>query len=232
VAELAAMWDELAEAAAEPGGWSDFHDHHLRFFRLQARQPGDDDMRDAFELSWRLMLTNDEELREDEEDFDPYDGRHAAIAARRIREFAQAEADRLRALWPTLPDDSPARAARAEADAFEPRPEDAPLLRYEAQLSRQFHRALADLVKLTKTGDDLVEAVAPTEANSEAEVVETSCVESESSDAEPTPESVSAEAEEAEPVDAKPDRRRQGRSRGAEGHAEGSGVASTPRSNR
>ena len=49
-----------------------------------------------------------------------------------------------------------------------PKPEDAVLLRYEGHLSREFHRSLGNLVKLTKSGDDLVEIEienAPNEPN-------------------------------------------------------------------
>ena len=65
-------------------------------------------------------------------------------------------------------DDLPDALREAEAHAFEPKPEDAALLRYEGHLSREFHRSLGNLVKLTKSGDDLVEIEienAPNEPN-------------------------------------------------------------------
>ncbi len=167
VARMAAMWDGLAGAAADPAGWNDFEEHHLRLFTLQGRMPGDDDMREFFEASWRLLMANNEDY--DDEELEPYAPAEATAAAAVIRKFALGRSEALREVWQSLPDDSAARDAQAELDAFAPHPEDAPLLRYEAQLSRQFHRALGDLVKLTKSGDDLAGAIedeeAPTEAN-------------------------------------------------------------------
>ena len=149
--------------------------------------PGDDDMREFFEASWRILLANDEEL--DDEELEPYTPAEAAAAAAVIRKFALGRSEALHEHRRSLPDDSAARDAQAELDAFDPRPEDAPLLRYEGQLSRQFHKALGDLVKLTKSGDDLVEGLeeeadeedAPTEANL-AEVAVDEGVEGDSSE--------------------------------------------------
>ncbi len=206
VARLVGMWDELAEAAREPGGWRDRNRHHLRLFHLQGREPGDPDLRKAFEISSRLLLVNDAGSLEHSQQFEPYDRETAKAAAATIRELALGEAERLRGLWATLPDDSARDDAQAELDAFEPRPEDAPLLRYEGQLARQFHRSLADLVKLTKSGDDLVEAAeeeadehdAPSEANSDPKVHSRSGVESESPDGEPAPNLAAVEPLEAD----------------------------------
>ncbi len=106
----------------------------------------------------------------DDDDPEPLTAREAAAARKAIRAESRDRVAALRSLRKTLPDESAARDAHAEVAALAPRPEDGPLSRYEAQLSRQFHRALGDLVKLTKSGDDLVEAAeeedAPSEANS------------------------------------------------------------------
>ncbi len=184
VERLIAMWNSLAEAASKDGGWSHAELHHARLFQLQGRQPGDADMGACFEISWRLLLANRTEDRREDEAFEPYTAEAAEAAAATIRRLALHEIDRLREVMPTRPDCSAARDEQAELDAFAPQPEDAPLLRYEGQLARQFHRSLAELVKLTKSGDDLA---APTEANSDPEVEADSGVEPDSPSDESAP---------------------------------------------
>ena len=85
-----------------------------------------------------------------------------------IRAAASDRVARCRAHRETLPDRSADRNRFAELEAFAPQPEDAALLRAEAQHTRAFHRSLGDLIKLTRSGDDLVaedEAEAPNEPN-------------------------------------------------------------------
>jgi hypothetical protein len=167
VGRLIELWEHVAEAAA--ASWADADDHFL-MIRLHGHLGGDDEVRTICDASWRLFLAEAPEEYEPGVDPEPWAPAEAEVARRVIVDLASSHLAALRELRPAVPDDAAARDAHAEVMAFAPRPEDAPLLRYEAQRSREFHRALADLVKLTKSGDDLVleaeEAEAPSEAKS------------------------------------------------------------------
>ena len=228
VARLIEMWQELAEAAIDPQGWGHFERHHLRLFHLLGRQPGDPDIRPNFELSWRLMLYNVE--YDCEQGYRPFDDDEAEQAAAKLRGCALANIERLREYGPSLPDPTASRAAQAELEAFQPKPEDAPLQRYEAQLSRQFHRSLADLVKLTQSGADLVEPEAPTEANLDSEAVGDSEVASEPASDESAPEPASDDETGPSQPATKAVRDRDGRAWPLEAACEGSDPVVTPRS--
>ncbi len=165
---LAGLWRALAEASRQPAGWNDYHGHHLRLFHLLGGTPGDDELRRVFDLSWPLHLSNDPEMADpDLEEFRPATAEQAAAASAWIHQLTLSEAAALEELAAALPDDTLAVARLAEAEALASRPEDALLLRYEAQRVREFHRALGDLVALTKSAADLVddaETPVPTEA--------------------------------------------------------------------
>ena len=88
----------------------------------------------------------------------PLDGRggprrSASGSATSADEAASTASEALRDLAPptALLGAGPPRRGRAPSG---PRPEDAPLLRYEGQLDREFHRGLAALTKLVKSDAD------------------------------------------------------------------------------
>ncbi len=166
---LADLWDGLAGAADEPGGWRDREAHHSRFLRLQGRDPAaeDEETRTVVDASWRLLLGNRPDLAE-HDDRAPFD----AIAADRVREqvarLARSRVDGLDELWEARPDRSRERARWAETTALMPTAEDMALLRHEGRFDREF-RATLNLLCLPElnrpdriVGDDR-EARAPSE---------------------------------------------------------------------
>jgi hypothetical protein len=154
VDRLIALREEIAEAARSPEAWDDDEAHHFTLIALEGYCPADAPAAPLRDASWRLYLRNAPEMRGDG-DPEPLGDAAAAAVAAELRRLALGRIEALRRLRSGLPGE-PTR--EAEAEAFEPRPEDAALLRYEAQLTRQFHKALADLVRLAKSGDDLVPA--------------------------------------------------------------------------
>jgi hypothetical protein len=195
VARLVKLWEAIAEAAAEPSRWNDVSAHHLRLFHLQGFHSEDPRVKPLRDASARLYLRNDPELAaRDDMDEEPLGDAAAAEACAAIVGLARECADTYRVAWSDLPDPSSVRDRYAESLAFEPQPGDAPLLRYEGQLTRQFHKALADLIKLTESGADLVEdepeAIAPSEPNSTPEVHVDEDVVEEFSGADPAPGTV------------------------------------------
>ncbi len=170
-ARLIGFWSEIAEAAASPEGWCDADMHHFRFIYLHGYLPGDPEVAELKEMSWYLLLRNDAELAEDDE-YEPSDDAQAAESCAQIRSLAARSIASYGAHLATLPDRSADRDRAAELDAFAPRPEDAPLLRAEAQFSRAFHRSLGDLTRLSRSGDDLVEADEPASPNEPNDLVE------------------------------------------------------------
>ncbi len=102
----------------------------------------------------------------------PWNDAEAAEVAAGLRDLARGRIAELRDVLDRLPDPLPSWLAQAEADAMLPRAEDALLLRYETQRSREFHRALGDLTRMAQSGSDLVaveEAEEDVPAESEAE---------------------------------------------------------------
>ncbi len=187
VDRLVALWSEIERASRAIGDWVDNEAHHLALIALRGALPDDPPEDELGDVSWALYVRNVPEDREAEDDADPIDDAEATAIAGRIGRLAAGHLAWLSALRASLPD--PLR--EAEAAAFDPRPEDASLLRYEAHLSREFHRSLGSLVKLTKSGDDLVEeshADAPNEPNLEAEPESEEEVTAEAESAEPPPE--------------------------------------------
>ena len=157
VEKLIAMWSEIAEAVAEPGRWLYGDVHHEPLIALLGLREDDEDEEAVavVEASWRLLLRDRPDI--DPSPFVPWTDEEAPEVRERIGDLADEALDRLEALHDRLPDRASERARRAEVAAFEPRPEDAPLLRYEGQLDREFHRGLAALTKLVKSDADPVE---------------------------------------------------------------------------
>jgi len=166
---LADLWDGLAGAADEPGGWRDREAHHLLFLRLQGRDPAaeDEETRTVVDASWRLLLGNRPDLAE-HDDRAPFDATTADRVREQVARLARSRVDGLAELWETRPDRSRERARWAETTALMPTAEDMALLRHEGQFDREF-RATLDLLCLPEldrpdriVGDDR-EARAPSE---------------------------------------------------------------------
>jgi len=155
VAELVAIWREIEAAATTPGAWTDLKEHHCKYFQLQGVQPADVSKDNDILLQFLLVARPD--LIE-ESGLEPLSDNEAEQVRSHILDRAATHINLLIDLWETLPDESEARARHAEIEAFAPQPEDAALLRYEAQFDREFRASINQLARLTKTGDDLIEA--------------------------------------------------------------------------
>jgi len=155
VAKLVEMWRELEAAAQLEGGWNDVEDHHKRLFYLAGLDPMAGG--EASDKLLRFLLVARPDLVE-EADLEPFGIEEARIVREQLLGTISTRIDALVDLWDTLPDMSEARARHAELEAFVPQPEDAALLRYEAQFDREFRASVNQLARLTKTGDDLIEA--------------------------------------------------------------------------
>ena len=181
VDRLVAMWTEIERASRCIDTWNDHEAHHYTMISLHGHCPADPPMIALRDASWGLYLRNmPEDMDEGDE---PIDDATAASAAGWIHRIAVHYLAWLAGVRASLPD----AMREAEAQAFEPKPEDAALLRYEAHLSREFHRSLGNLVKLTKSGDDLVESEseeAPNEPNLTEEEEASEAVAPEQEDAE------------------------------------------------
>ena len=156
LSKLSELWRGIDLAAREPGAWNDPEEHHQRFFLLQGLHTNDPGAKQAVDNLWRFLLVARPDLVEEDE-VGPFEPRLAEKVREQIQEYADQEIGRLIELWNALPDESLARNRFAELAAFTPRPEDATLLRYEAQFDREFRASINQLVKLTQTGADLVE---------------------------------------------------------------------------
>ena len=151
------MWRKLEAAATEKGGWKDVIGHHQRIFLLQGVDPRTD--METSDQMLRFLLVSRPELAEEAE----------------LERLEDVEIEPMRQL------------IYAELEALMPQPEDASLLRYEAHFDREFRASVNQLTRLTKTGDDLIDAsdllsseseiptitdvepIAPNEAKPEAE---------------------------------------------------------------
>ena len=181
------LWSEIERASRSIDGWVDHEAHHETLLALRGGLADDPPERELDDASWSLYVRNVPEAREAGDAAEPIDDAAAAAVAACIHGMATDSLAWLAALRADLPD--PRR--EAEARAFEPRAGDASLLRYEAHLSRQFHRSLGSLIELTKSGDDLVVATeedAPNEPNLPAESVDNEGVASDPEIAETAPE--------------------------------------------
>jgi hypothetical protein len=162
---LIEIWRGLGRAATTPGGWVSIEDHHRMFFLLQGFHA--EDMGDAGDALLRFLLVARPELVEGS-GLTPLKDDEAREVVDLIVDQGRNEVGRLTELWHTLPDESAARTRYAELAAFAPHPEDASLLRYEAQFDREFRATINQLARLAKSGDDLIEATpieAPNEPN-------------------------------------------------------------------
>jgi hypothetical protein len=184
VAQLVEIWREIEEAATTPGAWVDLKEHHCKYFQLQGVQPVD--VSTDNDLLLRFLLIARPDLIEESE-LEPLSDNDAEKVRSHILNRATTHINLLIDLWPTLPDESEARARHAEIEAFAPQPEDAALLRYEAQFDREFRASINQLARLSKTGDDLIE-IAPNEPIIEA-----------------TPEPVAPNEPKPEPVESTPE---------------------------
>jgi hypothetical protein len=159
VARLVELWRGLEAAVSVPGGWNHVIDHHQMYFLLQGLLPLDGG--EVNENLLRFLLVARPDLVEDA-GLEPFNDHLAESTAYHLGLSIGAQIDRLIDLFHTLPDDSEARDRHAELEAFAPQPEDAALLRYEAQFDREFRASINQLARLSKTGDDLIE-IAPNE---------------------------------------------------------------------
>jgi hypothetical protein len=155
VERLIGLWSEIAEAAT-PDGWDDDQAHHFRLIFLCGRMPADDEAIGLRDDSWRLYLRNAPADMIADDDPEPWGDPEAAEVAAGLRDLAAGRIAELRALRDRLADPVASWLAQAEAEAMLPRKEDALLLRYETQRSREFHRALGDLTRMAQSGSDLV----------------------------------------------------------------------------
>ena len=160
VDRLVALWSEIERASLSIDTWTEYQTHHYTLIALRGHCPADPPMIELRDASWSLYLRNTPEDRGDDE---PIGDDEAADVADWIHGMAVQYLQWLATVRAGLPD----AMHEAQAQAFEPKPEDAVLMRYEGMLSREFHRSLGDLVKLTKSGVDLVESEtnAPNEPN-------------------------------------------------------------------
>jgi hypothetical protein len=158
--------DRLIDAwdASGPEGWSDYKEHHFRLIWLCGHQAGDREAADLKDLSWGLILRNRPEDAEDG-DPEPLSDADAEAACDAIRALAAGKADELGRLRAAMPAVNPRRKRHAELRAYEPRPEDATMFRYEAEQNRVFQKSLDGLIRLAKSGADVAEEAAPIEPN-------------------------------------------------------------------
>ncbi len=140
VERMIGLWSAIAEAAT-PAGWDDAHAHHFRVIFLCGRMPADDEAIGLRDDSWRLYLRNAPADMIADDDPAPWNDAEAAEVAAGLRDLARGRIAELRDVLDRMPDPLPSWLAQAEADAMLPRAEDALLLRYETQRSREFHRA-------------------------------------------------------------------------------------------
>lgn len=168
IVRLIQMWSAIAEACT-PDGWDDVNAHHFQLLRLCGHFPAEPAVIGLRDASWRLYLRNAPDDMIDDDDPEPWDDATAESIAEQIRALTRQQIESYAPLHDELPDPTPWRHRQAEAEAFAPHRDDALLLHYEAQLSREFHRSLADLTRLTQSEADVVEEAetvdSPTEAN-------------------------------------------------------------------
>ena len=163
VVALVGLWEELAEAAGSAATWSDIAAHHLRLLNLL----GLDEDADAYVIggavsaSWSLIEWNEPEPTAHAAAA-PADQAEADALAADLSDFIAGELAKLRAYRDesfATPEQHAARTAQQAAldDSAQGRA----LLRYEGQHGREFRATLNQLIKLTQTGADLVEADEP-----------------------------------------------------------------------
>jgi hypothetical protein len=161
VDRLIEEWNAIGDAATSPEGWYDQATHD-RLIHLHGLRMSDPDARELRILSMRLLKRNLDDAEEGP--LAPFDDIEAEEACDTIRALAARKADELERLRATLPDVKAERDRFAELEAYAPRPEDAILLRYEGQQQRLFKTSLDGLMRLSKTGADVMEEVSPNEA--------------------------------------------------------------------
>ena len=171
-------WEKLAEAATHPRSWADPDLHHNGFMNgIGYRSEVSADQAGLMAMSsWRLLCWNDPEVGECDEPI-TIDA-EATIIADRLHRFATDMAELMRSRLPEMTDPDLVRARVADLAAYDVSPEGRSLQRYEGQLDRAFRSNLNQLIKLTQTGADLIEAeeaeeavveIKPTEQSAEIE---------------------------------------------------------------
>jgi hypothetical protein len=168
---LLGMWEGLQETIADPAQWADRDAHHGRFFRLQGIHPDEAGLADGVEISLLLILHNDPAQAVDEVEAkfaaEPIAAAEMAANAAALRHKIKAQILACEIKIKTLPPDpvlEGRRAEYAELEAHADDDEDEVLRRYEARLERSVRADLKQLTDLVKSGADLVEDDAPSEA--------------------------------------------------------------------
>ncbi len=156
ILRLIQRWAGIEQAFTDPSGWTDEVEHHQRLVHMMgySLNDGTDEVRYLIDVSRQMLLRNRPELAEPGESA-MSDANHAALATTFHAVFV-SKFNILQDIFEGLPDESAARTRYAELEAFAPLAEDAPFHRYEAQHDREARSVIAMLIKLEKTGEDLV----------------------------------------------------------------------------
>jgi hypothetical protein len=157
ITTLMDLWDELAEAAIEPGGWCKFTDHHDRMLALLgfAADADCDDVGDIAHHSFRLTITND-----------PSQGGHgggpmspdeATECAAELMAFFDARVTELNEALANSLNPNIARYKFADEVCVDATDTGKALQRYETTLDRSLRSTISQLIQLERTGADLTE---------------------------------------------------------------------------
>jgi hypothetical protein len=151
------LWCELADAAAEPGGWCKFTTHHDRMFTLMGWDPNADceDVGPIATPSFRLVITNDP--KEGEHGDGPMSPEEVAEFSIELLKYCELMIDELDEALEKCPDPNIARFAYADEVCVDLSEGAKQLHRYETTLDRSLRSTIAQLIQLEKTGADLAE---------------------------------------------------------------------------
>jgi hypothetical protein len=151
------LWNELATAAAEPGGWCQLNAHHDRMLTLLSYDVDTDSdiVGSVARASFRLVITNDPEEGDDEDG--PFSPEDATEMAEELSNFCQSMVDELTEALAKSRDPDIARFRYADEVGMDLSEAGKQTHRYEVSLDRMLRATIGQLIQLEKTGADLAE---------------------------------------------------------------------------
>jgi hypothetical protein len=157
ITALIDLWDDLANAALEPGGWNKFTTHHdrmLAFLGFDANADCDD-IGEIAHQSFRLVITNDP--TQGGHDGGPMSPAEVLEFTGELVSFCEAKMAELTEALGNCRDPNIARIAFADEVCVDITDTGKQLHRYETTLDRSLRSIISQLIQLEKTGADLVE---------------------------------------------------------------------------
>jgi hypothetical protein len=155
---LRGFWSDLADAAAEDGGWCDLNAHHERMIMLLSFEVDTDfeTVGTAADASFRLVITNDPS--EGEHADGPFSEEEALDTAAGLENFCRAMVVELTEALANSRDPDIARFRYADEVCVDLSDAGKQHHRYETTLDRMLRSTIGQLIQLEKTSADLVEA--------------------------------------------------------------------------